>query len=223
MLGIDKIVWTSATRRMYTLVNRCLEKKEPALLVGETGYGKTTVCQALAIHWNQSLRILNCHQNTDTTDIIGSLRPIRNKQHLLFLLKQLVEELKGTNQVISDLPDNNCENDDQTVHNIGIWLKKYCTDEKKLAYSHNIIRMYRAIFEWQDGPLVLSMKRGDMFLLDELSLAEDAVLERLNSVLEPSRTLFLAEKGGNQTEEIKANENFRNYGNHEPRRRFWKA
>ncbi len=40
------------------------------------------------------------------------------------------------------------------------------------------------------------MRSGHMFLLDELSLAEDAVLERLNSVLEPSRRLTLAEQGG---------------------------
>jgi len=31
------------------------------------------------------------------------------------------------------------------------------------------------------------MKRGDLFLIDEISLAEDSVLERLNSVLEPHR------------------------------------
>ena len=40
------------------------------------------------------------------------------------------------------------------------------------------------------------MKCGDVLLVDELNLAEDAVLERLNSVLEPGRTLTLAEKGG---------------------------
>ena len=39
------------------------------------------------------------------------------------------------------------------------------------------------------------MKEGAMFLVDEISLADDSVLERLNSVLEPERTLLLAEKG----------------------------
>ena len=39
------------------------------------------------------------------------------------------------------------------------------------------------------------MKDGAMFLVDEISLADDSVLERLNSVLEPERTLVLAEKG----------------------------
>ena len=53
-----------------------------------------------------------------------------------------------------------------------------------------------------------------MFLVDEISLADDSVLERLNSVLEPERTLVLAEKGGgdgarNEVEQIFANETFR--------------
>ncbi|BFZ54413.1 AAA ATPase midasin [Savitreella phatthalungensis] len=39
------------------------------------------------------------------------------------------------------------------------------------------------------------MKDGDAFLLDEISLAEDSVLERLNSVLETGRSILLAEKG----------------------------
>jgi midasin len=38
----------------------------------------------------------------------------------------------------------------------------------------------RAPFEWLDGPLVEAMRAGDMILIDELNLAEDAVLERLN-------------------------------------------
>lgn len=38
----------------------------------------------------------------------------------------------------------------------------------------------RAPFQWADGPLVTAMRQGDMILIDELNLAEDAVLERLN-------------------------------------------
>ncbi|XP_076336290.1 midasin isoform X2 [Tachypleus tridentatus] len=51
------------------------------------------------------------------------------------------------------------------------------------------------LFEWVDGPLVLAMKEGGVFLADEISLAEDSVLERLNSVLEQEQTILLAEKG----------------------------
>ncbi|KAK3943064.1 hypothetical protein QBC46DRAFT_282877 [Diplogelasinospora grovesii] len=53
----------------------------------------------------------------------------------------------------------------------------------------------KALFEWCDGSLVHAMKEASYFLLDEISLADDSVLERLNSVLEPHRSLLLAEKG----------------------------
>jgi midasin len=49
-------------------------------------------------------------------------------------------------------------------------------------------------FAWSDGPLVTAMRRGAVFLADEISLADDSVIERLNSVLEPERTVLLAEK-----------------------------
>lgn len=39
------------------------------------------------------------------------------------------------------------------------------------------------------------MASGDFFLADEISLADDSVLERLNSLLEAEKTIFLAEKG----------------------------
>ena len=51
------------------------------------------------------------------------------------------------------------------------------------------------MFEWNDGILVNAMKEGGLLLVDEISLAEDAVLERLNSVLETDRKLLVAERG----------------------------
>lgn len=36
------------------------------------------------------------------------------------------------------------------------------------------------LFQWHDGPLVLAMREGGVFLMDEISLADDSVLERLN-------------------------------------------
>lgn len=39
------------------------------------------------------------------------------------------------------------------------------------------------LFEWVDGPLIEAMASGGVFLADEISLADDSVLERLNSLL----------------------------------------
>ena len=57
-------------------------------------------------------------------------------------------------------------------------------------------------FVWVDGPLVKAMEEGSVFLIDEISLAEDGVLERLNSVLESERNLYLMEQS-NLREDIK--------------------
>jgi len=39
------IVWTKSMLRLFTLLSKCLRHKEPLLLVGETGCGKTSICQ----------------------------------------------------------------------------------------------------------------------------------------------------------------------------------
>lgn len=58
-------------QRLYFLVERCYKAKEPVLLIGETGGGKTTVCQLLSIRLGLKLHILNCHQYTETSDFLG--------------------------------------------------------------------------------------------------------------------------------------------------------
>ena len=63
------------------------------------------------------------------------------------------------------------------------------------------------LFEWVDGPLISAMKNGDMILLDEISLADDSVLERLNSVLEPERQITQAESSESLT--LTAHHDFR--------------
>lgn len=50
-----------------------------------------------------------------------------------------------------------------------------------------IMTRLATFFEWANGPLIEAMIEGDVFLIDEISLADESVLERLNSVLEPSR------------------------------------
>ena len=48
-------------------------------------------------------------------------------------------------------------------------------------------------FVWQPGPLVRAAKEGIWLVLDEVNLAEPAVLERLNPVLEDRPTLLVSE------------------------------
>lgn len=92
----------------------------------------------------------------------------------------------------------------QTLHVLSLIIKSYkersvissevTADEiKNIEKIHDemskLSHKWQTIFVWQDGPLVQAMKSGDLFLVDEISLADDSVLERLNSVLEPERKL----------------------------------
>ncbi|KAM3464140.1 hypothetical protein NHJ6243_002673 [Beauveria neobassiana] len=188
------VVWTHAMRRLYVLVSRALKNNEPVLLVGETGCGKTTVCQLLAEALKKELHIVNAHQNTETGDLIGSQRPVRNRAAILDALdKDLTLALSLSGIAIPASPGEKYQlYQSQAINNDKV------DRELKDNIASNVTRS-KALFEWSDGALVEAMKDGQFFLLDEISLADDSVLERLNSVLEPQRTLLLAEKGSNDS------------------------
>eukprot|EP01114_Cavostelium_apophysatum_P009738 TRINITY_DN2299_c0_g1_i6.p1 TRINITY_DN2299_c0_g1~~TRINITY_DN2299_c0_g1_i6.p1 ORF type:complete len:3028 (+),score=822.70 TRINITY_DN2299_c0_g1_i6:117-9200(+) len=204
------IVWTTSMKRLFTLVGECLKFKEPVLLVGETGTGKTTICQLYSTLDDKRLHILNCHQNTETADFVGGLRPVRGKQSILVDLMAMLTQFNKSNLVKKKLDVS------QSVHDIMTTFEKISKDlEDDISLSSDIdairqqYQKYRSLFVWHDGPLVQSMKVGDMFLIDEISLADDAILERLNSVLEPGRLLVLAEKGSEEIEELVGHSEFR--------------
>ncbi|XP_039980712.1 midasin isoform X5 [Xiphias gladius] len=150
------VVWTHGMRRLAVLVGRALRFSESVLLVGDTGCGKTTICQLFAALAGQKFFSVNCHLHMETSDFLGGLRPVR--------------------------PIHQPDGEDGRL------------------------------FQWLDGPLVLAMKEGGVFLMDEISLADDSVLERLNSVLETEKSLVLVEKGSgdnDNVEMIRANAGFR--------------
>jgi midasin len=204
-------VWTKAMRRLYTLVCRGLKFNEPILLVGETGSGKTSVCQVFAESLSQRLLALNCHQNTETADIIGGLRPVRNRSAIQ---AEIIKEASLTLQKIgfegNTLPT--IEAMDSLLSSV-LKTHPHIDADTRVQLEDIRSRMLRlhSIFEWHDGPLIEAMNNGDVFLLDEISLADDSVLERLNSVLEPGRSIVLAERGGTDSEQpaIRASEEFK--------------
>lgn len=62
------------TRQACLLLERlagCVHCAEPALLVGETGCGKTACVQRLAAALGRKLRVINMNQQSDTADLLG--------------------------------------------------------------------------------------------------------------------------------------------------------
>ncbi|XVF74359.1 hypothetical protein PTKIN_Ptkin13bG0104300 [Pterospermum kingtungense] len=225
--SLGNVILTKSMRRLYFLVRRCYKFREPVLLVGETGGGKTTVCQLLSIALGLKLHILNCHQYSETSDFIGGFYPLRDRSTLSSKYKHVIERLKLLKAVIHfpEVMDISLDigHASSTLDLLNVVSSKYrqgllsnsdvtlqdVDDLEEVKQELDLLhRKWQTIFTWQDGPLVQSMKAGDLFLVDEISLADDSVLERLNSVLEPERKLSLAEKGGNVLEKVTAHDNF---------------
>ncbi|WWD21566.1 hypothetical protein CI109_106052 [Kwoniella shandongensis] len=195
------MVWTKAMQRLFGLVAAALAHNEPVLLVGETGCGKTSVCEVVAQMFGQNLVGVNCHQNMETADLLGSQRPVRNRPErrakICAALSQYTELSSWSTE-------------DEILAACSELSKRSDVEQQVVDQCQTELKQLSALFEWSDGPLVHAMTAGDLLLLDEVSLADDSVLERLNSVLEPGRTLVLAEKGGVDIDEatIVANEAF---------------
>lgn len=190
----QEIVWTKSMRRLYILVSQALKRNEPVLLVGETGSGKTTICQVIAAEMKQRLHIVNAHQNMETGDLIGAQRPVRNRAAIS---GQLVQDL--TRIMKSHMKYEGVLADDLssllTAYDAFVLERPSALSHQERAHIEQNRTHLAAMFEWSDGSLVHAMRNGQYFLLDEISLADDSVLERLNSVLESDRTLLLAEQG----------------------------
>ncbi|KNC81071.1 hypothetical protein SARC_06594 [Sphaeroforma arctica JP610] len=224
------IVATQSMLRLITLVQRCLQFKEPVLLVGETGCGKTTVFQLLTAIQGQLLRTVNCHQHTETADFIGGLRPVRGRDGRIAAVR--IDAHSYVSDVLSDeslgctvkLPEESewAASTNEALRAIVSTVVQSIVDGKYsstadlrtplVARGRELLAEFNAattLFAWHDGPLVQAMQCGDMFMIDEISLADDSVLERLNSVLEPYRGLTLAEKGSDHVQEIVGVEDFR--------------
>ncbi|VTZ66448.1 dynein-related AAA-type ATPase, putative [Plasmodium chabaudi chabaudi] len=211
------------TSRLLALLCKCFKYKESALLIGETGCGKTTSCELLSFVDKLKLNILNCNESTDVYDIIGSLKLVENKKDDFEKLKKICIELY--NEIYTNYQDSFASNylsgiiheqitdikkEDFLIFNLYLH-KKYNLNEQiknKLNKMEKFINNFKSVFTWHDGILVSSLKRGDIFLMDEISLIESSVLERLNSVFEYERTLILTEKGGSNVKTLKAHDTF---------------
>ncbi|VWU52702.1 dynein-related AAA-type ATPase, putative, partial [Hepatocystis sp. ex Piliocolobus tephrosceles] len=212
------------TSRLLCLLLKCIKYKESTLLIGETGCGKTTCCELLSFVKNIKLNILNCNENTDVYDIIGSVKLIKNKKEFYEKLKiSCIELYNEINRQYNDIFASNYLSgiihekvkDIKKEHFLIFYYylhKKYDLNisiKRKLNKMKKCINNIKSIFTWTDGILVSSLKKGNIFLMDEISLVEPSVIERLNSVLEYERTLVLTEKGGNhKVNNLKAHDSF---------------
>lgn len=67
---------TASACRLLEQLSACVACSEPALLVGETGCGKTAAVQALASAAGRRLIVVNMSTQSESGDLLGGFRPV---------------------------------------------------------------------------------------------------------------------------------------------------
>lgn len=177
--------------------------------------GKTSIIRYLAGLSDSRLSEITLTETIDATELLGTFEPeevstlleslngcvgtIRNKLGLLLIssrdasLKNCFDRgfhISSDSDAVSQwlsllksqLPPVPTPNDFQNViHEISRQIT--AAERLLLLISSNSSKMS---FRWIDGQLLQSLERGDWLILRHINFASAAVLDRLNSLLEPN-------------------------------------
>lgn len=224
------------TRPAAVLLERimcCIALKEPVLLVGETGTGKTSTVQFLAQTLGQKLIVINMNQQSDSADLLGGFKPVdlkwvvspikREFEHVFLDFFQ-AEPNKTFLQHIAF-----CYNEHRWTDLLKLMMKSYQAALARLSKSGSNEKSGILLNRWQvlgekleklaqqlkqqnalafafiEGSLVKAVEQGYWVLLDEINLANAETLECLSGLLEGG-SLCLLERGDKKP--VKRHPNF---------------
>ncbi|KRT79112.1 AAA protein, partial [Oryctes borbonicus] len=86
-----KFCFTRPSACLLESIMCCIDAKEPVLLVGETGTGKTSTVQFLARSLGQELIVINMNQQSDSADLLGGFKPV----DLKFIVAPIKKEFEN--------------------------------------------------------------------------------------------------------------------------------
>ena len=124
----------------------------------------------------------------DSSELLGNF----DKSNINYQLNEYINELKLKNE-------NNKNNSLAIIDKIEKQQKLLIEKSNQNNNEYN--------FEWHDSILINSIINGDMIILDNANTCNSAVLDRLNSLLDDDKKIYLNESGENRT--IQPNKNFR--------------
>lgn len=212
--------YTAPTLRLLQRIAVCVESKEPVLLVGETGTGKTSSVQYLAEKTNRKLIVINMNQQSESADLLGGYKPVDIKVHVAPVMKEFTHRLeksfnKKKNEVFMKIIAERYEKGKwknllaamRNVTQKALQKIKEEGDNKqrrdwegleaKLDKLEVRVKASKTLaFSFIEGSLVKALKEGYWVLLDEINLANAETLECLSGLLDGATgSLTLLERG----------------------------
>lgn len=218
-------VSTPHSLRLMETVSACVVQREPVLLVGETGCGKTTVLQKLANFAGRELIVQNLSLQTDSTDLLGGYRPLEMKYVARPLYENFLDIFCGDFSKSQNEPflssmgaafqkkqfkklskmirgaakmglDKVKANDSNNPDSQSVLKwEKFSLAAEKFERQRSAAESGLA-FTFTEGVLVRAIKTGAWMLLDEINLASSETLQRLFGLLDGvDGTVTITERG----------------------------
>lgn len=147
----NQIHLNKSTMRLLTLIDKSIKNKEPVLLIGETGCGKTIISEFLAEYYNLKMRTISCHENLDISDFLGSLRSVYGREEKMNAIKKMIYSIfEKLNKPIFNIPESQIpfsliSDITNGLNNIGL---NYSNQEvalffnEKIKYESIVLGMY---------------------------------------------------------------------------------
>jgi len=191
------------------------------IISGPPNSGKTSLVRVMAELGGNPLQEISINHATDTTDILGSYEQVDSNFRALalvrrvLLLSESVWRTSGGSKShallnlsrlrrgiidsppIEMLPDllRTALDTLEGLLDLGDHGVQEKIDLQEALRAELTSTNTAGQFEWIDGPLVRALKEGHWLLLDNANLCSPSVLDRLNSLCEPSGVLTLNERG----------------------------
>ena len=202
----------STSRHLYELTKGILVD-EPMLLVGNTGVGKTAMVRYIAKLTNRNFRRFNLEHHTDVSEFIGGYIPKPGGKPGEYIWKDgiLLEAMKPKAVVETSLYlslDSAGSGKDAKKAKIGESFRWLEQKEQNGVLWSKVSDSNEHEYWVKDKDIV-----ADIIVFDEINLAQPAILERMNSLLDPDRSITLTEK---DNEIVLAHPSFRVFGTMNP-------
>ena len=198
-----------------------LQKGWLVIVSGPPDAGKTSLVRVIAELTGNALHELPVNHATDTADILGSYEQVDSNFRALSLVRRVLQLIETISRTFDGCKSHNLSNLGQlrtaianppSIEAIPDLLRVTLNILEGLLipgdlYIQEIPDLLNELraelatsrttgqFEWIDGPLVKALKEGHWLLLDNANLCSPSVLDRLNSLCEPSGVLTLNERG----------------------------
>ena len=207
-----------ATRQSANLLDflaTSISVGQSALLVGETGVGKTSAVQYLAAVTAKTLRVVNLCEQSESSDLFGGFKPVdfgfciapivqdfkalctdtyseKKNRSFLATLANLNHAKRWTDLVAMMLHVADIAVRDKKKAKLELTARWSALRKKLRLASDNVSRRGGDgnVFAYVDGVLTSAMRAGDWVLLDEINLAEQETLMGLSAVLNRSDSSF---------------------------------